>query len=174
MNFDKKTLGLAVVIVIVLGFGLWLADRAPEPAVISDFESCARSQGGKVQESYPRRCQTADGRTFTEPVTEGDVVVFSPRPGETVTSPLQVTGKARGNWYFEANLPVTLKDQTGQILAQKGFQAKSDWMTTDYVEFEGTLEFAKPNTEYGLLLIEKDNPSGLPEHDASYVVPVKF
>ena len=104
----------------------------------------------------------------------GDVIVETPKNGALVQSPLLVKGKARGNWFFEANLPVTLKDQNGKALAQKGFQAKGEWMTTDYVEFEDTLVFANPETEYGLLVIQNDNASGLPEFDKSFVVPVKF
>lgn len=109
-----------------------------------------------------------------EPFQEIEVQVMSPQPGDLVTSPVTIKGKARGFWFFEANIPVTLKDSNGKILAQKGFQAKSSWMTEDFVEFEGTLEFVQPDTEFGLILIQKDNPSGLPEHDAEFAVPVRF
>jgi hypothetical protein len=87
---------------------------------------------------------------------------------------LTVTGKAKGNWYFEANLPVTLKDSNGKVLAQVGAQAQGEWMTEDYVNFTAVLNFPTPTTEFGVLLIEKDNPSGLPENDASYAIPVRF
>ncbi|MBI4363448.1 MAG: Gmad2 immunoglobulin-like domain-containing protein [Candidatus Doudnabacteria bacterium] len=109
-----------------------------------------------------------------EPFLETDVQVATPKPGDLVSSPLVVEGKARGTWFFEANLPVTLKDSNGKILAQKGFMAQGEWMTEDHVSFEGTLEFAQPETEYGVLLIEKDNPSELSEFDASFAVPVRF
>ena len=115
-----------------------------------------------------------------------EVIIDTPTWGQLVTSPMQVSGKARGTWYFEANLPARLEDQDGKILAQKGFQAKGDpepptssgygagWMTEEYVPFEDVLEFTQPETEFGRLIIEKDNPSGLPEHDASFAIPVKF
>lgn len=103
-----------------------------------------------------------------------EVVVETPAWGDLVSSPLKVSGKARGTWYFEANLPVRLEDQTGKILAQKGFSAIGDWMTEDYVEFADILEFATPATEYGRIIIDKDNPSGLSEFDASFAIPVRF
>jgi hypothetical protein len=102
------------------------------------------------------------------------LVVYEPLSGATATSPLTVRGKARGNWFFEASFPVILKDSAGHILAQKPAQAKTDWMTTDFVEFEVTLTFAKPTTATGTLILKKDNPSGLPQNDDSRQIPVTF
>ncbi|MBI2356036.1 MAG: Gmad2 immunoglobulin-like domain-containing protein [Candidatus Doudnabacteria bacterium] len=114
-----------------------------------------------------------NGQTPSEQ-TQAEVVIETPQRGDLVKSPLAVKGKAKGIWFFEANLPVTLKDQNGKILAQKGFQAKGEWMTEDYVEFEDTLTFAAPTTEFGVLVIENDNPSGLKEFEKSFAVPVRF
>lgn len=109
-----------------------------------------------------------------EGVNVPDVVVDSPRAGDLVASPLEVRGKARGFWYFEAAIPVALKDQAGNVLAEQPLQAKGDWMTEHHVPFEGTLEFTPPSTKFGVLVFEKDNPSGLPEHGGSFTVPVRF
>ena len=102
------------------------------------------------------------------------MVVDTPRPGDAITSPLHIKGGAKGNWFFEANLPVVLKDQSGQVLAQQGLHAIGNWMTTDYVEFDETISFTSPGPEYGTLTISKDNPSGDPQNDASFVVPLLF
>jgi len=108
------------------------------------------------------------------PQSQPDVIVDTPQPLSMVTSPLTVKGRAMNTWFFEANLPVTLKDTNGNVLAQKGFHATTDWMTPGYVEFNDTLTFATPATQYGTLIISKDNPSGLPQNDASFAVSVKF
>jgi hypothetical protein len=43
------------------------------------------------------------------------------------------------------------------------------------VPFQANLDFTIPeNLERGYLVISKDNPSGLPEYDASFKIPVKF
>ena len=61
------------------------------------------------------------------------------------------------------------------IIAEGVAQAQSDWMTSDYVPFTATLTFAKPSySDRGTLILKKDNPSGLPEHDAALEVPIKF
>jgi len=100
--------------------------------------------------------------------------VSNPKPNETVKSPLIVKGEARGNWFFEASFPVKLLDAEGNLLSIAIAQAKSDWMTTDFVPFEATLEFQAPAAERGVLVLQKDNPSGLPEHDDELRIPVRL
>lgn len=103
-----------------------------------------------------------------------NVVVWSPLPQETVQSPLTITGKARGTWYFEASFPVKIVDGRGVELGIVPATAQSDWMTTEFVPFKAVLEFKKPETKEGRLIFQKDNPSGLPEHDAEVSFPVIF
>lgn len=110
-----------------------------------------------------------------EEVQYKDLVhVNAPLPGAKVASPLTITGRARGNWYFEASFPVRLLDGNGVELAIKPAQAIGDWMTAEYVPFSVTLTFAQPMTATGTLILQKDNPSGLPEHDDSVSIPVTF
>jgi len=100
--------------------------------------------------------------------------VLNPMPSETVTSPLTISGEARGNWYFEASFPAKLLDGNGNLLVQIPVQAQGEWMTTEYVPFSATLTFSKPSTVNGTLVLEKDNPSGLPEHANELRIPVLF
>lgn len=106
-------------------------------------------------------------------VQNPNILVDSPAPNAVVTSPLTVTGKARGTWYFEASFPVRLLDDEGNELAVTPAQAQGEWMTEDFVPFLVTLTFTT-NAKTGTIVLEKDNPSGLPENDASIAVPVKF
>src|SRR3989344_3102384 len=78
---------------------------------------------------------------------ENLIVLESPLPNSVITSPLQVSGKARGTWYFEASFPIILVDWDGLIIAEGYATALSDWMTEDFVPFQATLEFEKPYTE---------------------------
>jgi hypothetical protein len=107
-----------------------------------------------------------------EPDTS-QIIIKNPQPGMVVTSPLELSGEARGNWFFEASLPVKLLDENGQTIASVPASAKSDWQTDNLVPFSATLEFTTTSTS-GYLLITKDNPSGLPENDASMRISVRF
>ncbi|OGN14422.1 MAG: hypothetical protein A3J47_03220 [Candidatus Yanofskybacteria bacterium RIFCSPHIGHO2_02_FULL_43_22] len=111
------------------------------------------------------------------------IVVDEPGLLETITSPLTVRGKARGLWYFEASFPIILTDWDGRIIAQWYATAQNEWMTEDFVPFEGKLEFESPVfkgtdkdhfSRRGYLIFKKDNPSGLPEHDDALEIPIRF
>ncbi len=102
-----------------------------------------------------------------------EVIVLSPAPDAIVTSPLTVSGQARGRWFFEANIPVSLEDEDGTVITQVGAMAESEWMTPDFVRFSGVLVFTTDKAR-GFLVVRKDNPSALPEHDAEFRVPVRF
>lgn len=105
--------------------------------------------------------------------TQEGIAIISPQSGETVSSPLQITGKARGSWYFEATFNVELYDSSEQLLASSRAVALEEWMTEDLVDFEATLNFTTSDSS-GTLVFKKDNPSGLPENDLSYSMPVQF
>lgn len=146
-------------------------------STITNFDECAAA-GNPVMESYPRQCR-ADGKNFIEYIGNelektNLIRIDSPRPNAIVTSPLEVTGQARGTWYFEASFPVKLFDGNGEQLAIIPAQAEGEWMTEEFVLFKATLEFIAPTTDTGTLVLEKDNPSGLPENDDSLIVPVRF
>ena len=102
-----------------------------------------------------------------------DVILTSPLSGSVVTSPLTVSGKAKGNWFSEANIPVSLEDESGSVIAEVGGQAQGEWMTTDFVPFTAQLTFTT-NAASGYVVIAKDNPSGDTARDASVKIPVRF
>lgn len=104
------------------------------------------------------------------------ITVDTPLPGAIVSSPLTVSGSARGNWYFEASFPVMLVDANGVTLAQVPAQAQGDWMTDNFVPFSTMLTWSSTSTTAtsGVLILKRDNPSGLPEHDASIEISVLF
>lgn len=100
--------------------------------------------------------------------------VEQPTQGQIVKSPLTVSGTARGYWFFEASFPIQLLDDSGKELAIIPAQAQDEWMTEEFVPFRATLNFSNPATDFGALILKKDNPSGLPEHDDELRIPVRF
>lgn len=103
------------------------------------------------------------------------IVVDLPAPGGMVASPLLVRGRARGNWFFEGDFPVRLEDLGGNVIARGYAAAKGQWMTKEFVPFEGTLEFnQRPQTHGGMVIFTKDNPSDRRELDDELRIPVFF
>jgi len=109
-----------------------------------------------------------------QPAAKDDLIYLDyPLPEQEVSSPLVIQGRARGNWFFEGSFPLILADWDGRIIAEGIAQAQSDWMTEDFVEFEGRLEYEKPELyDRGSLILKKDNPSGLPENDDALEITV--
>ncbi len=128
-------------------------------------------------ESYPRQCRAGDGTLFVEDIGNElekiDLIrLDSPRPNQGIQSPLGISGEARGFWYFEADFPIRLLDEAGNEIAITIAQAQGDWMTEEFVPFKATLTFSAPPGTRGTLVLEKDNPSGLPENADALIVPV--
>ena len=106
-------------------------------------------------------------------------ISVSVKSNQKITSPLQIDGKVRGFWFFEASFPIQLTDEQGNVLATTIAQAQSDpatgevnWMTEDFVDFKARLEFVSNAEIKGFLVFKKDNPSGLPENDKELKVPI--
>ncbi len=107
------------------------------------------------------------------------IKVESPKEGARIASPLVIKGEARGNWFFEASFPVFVVDWDGKIIGQGVARAEGDWMTQDYVPFSAEISFDKSQisgnySDKGSIILKKDNPSGLPEHDDAFEFPIYF
>ena len=102
------------------------------------------------------------------------IQVAWPLAFSNISSPVKISGQARGYWFFEASFPVKVIDENGAVLGRGIAQAGGDWMVEDFVSFELEIDFIEPITETGYLLFEKDNPSGLPENADQLRWPVKF
>ncbi len=106
-------------------------------------------------------------------VADPQVVIASPLPGAATPRSFTIAGAARGPWFFEANLPIDIKNATGTVLMTIPATAQGDWMTTELVPFSTLVELPA-DTLPGVytITIKKDNPSGLPENDGSIEFPV--
>ncbi len=102
------------------------------------------------------------------------IIVDFPSPGQVVNSPLDISGQARGTWFFEASFPVRLLDAEGNIIAEHYAMTDEEWMTEEFISFSSRLEFEAPETDTGTLVLIKDNPSDIREYDAQLEIPVRF
>jgi membrane-bound inhibitor of C-type lysozyme len=163
MRLNKSKKIFAVVLAVFLLAGIFFLARL-------DFLA--------MKPSSPQSA-TPDSRNFTGQTggaadKSNLIRLDSPQANQVIHSPLTITGQARGTWFFEASFPVILTNWDGLIIAQGIATAKSDWTTEDFVPFEAVLEFDENQTysNRGFLILKKDNPSGLPEHDDALEIPV--
>lgn len=186
MSINTKLFLTFIVIIIIGGIaasvqkGILGDEKDANPgdsSTVTSFAECVEA-GHPVMESYPRQCR-ADGETFVEDIGNAlqkqDLIrVQEPSPNATISSPLTVSGEARGYWFFEATFPVTLLDGNGDVVTETFAQADGEWMTEDFVPFETVVLFDQPTTETGTLILHRNNASGLPEHDDQLRIPVTF
>ena len=153
---------LTILIVIIIGAGvLYLISASqPEPQEPIDENPI----------TTPTTTPQAEA-TYTNATTDL-IVVDQPKPGATISRSLTVSGQARGNWFFEASFPIEVVDPNGAILLNTYMEAQGEWMTTEFVPFSRTVTIPGTYTGPATLILRKDNPSGLPEHDASVSMPV--
>ena len=87
-----------------------------------------------------------------------------------------IEGRAKGDWFFEASFPIKLLDSvSGKELAVTMAQAQSDWMTADFVPFKAVINLSfLPENNEGILVFQKDNPSGLPINDRKIYFSIHF
>jgi hypothetical protein len=163
-----QVFGLISLIVTIAIIGLWFVQSTPV--------------------APPENTEEQQTELILDPVIQADIddhgnliVLTSPQPNEYIGSPITITGKARGNWYFEASFPVVLTDWDGRIIAEKFATARGPWMTEDFVPFTVTFSFESPYhtgdpdfMRRGSLILKRDNPSGLPEHDDALEIPIMF
>ena len=149
-----KLLALLVVVAIVGGFTAYFLQQQ------------------KITKVSSNKQVTED--TGNSASLQSEIVVANPTPNQKIESPLSLSGKARGNWYFEGSFTAELFDSSNKSLGTVVVSANGEWMTEDFVPFTGELKFEKPTTSKGKLVIKKDNPSGLPENDKSLIIPVTF
>lgn len=146
--------------------GIFNSNESKEPVACTE-EAKLCSDGSYVGRSGPN-CE------FDACPKEDLIIIENPRANEIILSPLLVKGKTRGTWFFEASFPVRLLDGNGKQIAITVAQAKGEWMTENFVPFEATIIFQTPETEKGTLVLEKDNPSGLPENADELRIPILF
>lgn len=105
------------------------------------------------------------------------VIVEQPLVGDVVTSPIIVSGEARGTWFFEGDFPVYVVDWDGKIIGQGIAKAEGGWMTTDFVPFSAsvTFDYSEISGNYsdrGTLILQKDNPSDNPSLDDAFEIEI--
>jgi hypothetical protein len=110
-----------------------------------------------------------------------NIVLLSPAPLAVVDAPLVLSGQARGMWFFEADFPVVIVNWDGLIIGEGVATALDEWMTEEFVPFTATVAFNNPYNEgdpdfmkNGAIILQRDNPSGLPENDDALEIPIRF
>jgi len=180
MNKNTMVFVLGLIVLVLLGYIIYSNKNKEELRAVTSFGECVLA-GYPVMESYPRRCQTLDGRTYTEEILPSitykntsaeNIVIDLPYPGAVTGKEFKAIGKAKG-FMFEASFPVEVLDKDGKrLFIGPAHATVEDWMVSTLVPFE--IDIKIPETYIGpaTIIFSKDNASGLPQHDGSASFPI--
>lgn len=116
--------------------------------------------------------RSSEDDVVKEPAEQFDIKVDLPAQNQEVSSPLNISGRARGSWFFEASFPVKIIDENGETISEGTAQAAGDWMTEDLVIFHASLNYKAAEKKKAVLVLQNDNPSGLLENSKEFRVPI--
>lgn len=171
-----KVLTVVIVIVaLVAAIGVGYAAYQWHRGQVTGLEQQVNFLNGQLSEAEQQGSLTP-GEDVVEYTSENGVKlkVYVPKES-TKESPLIVLGLAPGNWSFEASFPAILRNSEGDNVAQGTAQIIGDWMTEDLVPFSIEIEYDEDELSgTGTLVLQKDNPSGMPQNDDSVTIPVQF
>ncbi len=173
-----------ILIIAVVLIGIWVsfypAKQSSAPTTVMSFDDCLKAEY-PVTGIHPRQCKTPDGRIYAEDLSgkitynnaSADLITVElPFPEAVTAKDFSVIGQARGGWFFEASFPIIVLDKDGKTLATGVAKALDNWMTNDFVFFQGDIHIPKTYTGKATLILKKDNPSGIPSKDASISFPI--
>ncbi len=134
---------------------------------------CAANTAPTLQSNTP--AQNTPPAILPEPdLPKRNISLQQPDLSEPLKSPVKIKGTASGNYFFEGTFSIVLKDGDGKVIGRSNAHADDDWMQPGPVKFSATLKFAAPKTQTGMLVFEKDNPSGLAENAYSEEFKIIF
>ncbi|GEM_PF-5634089 len=118
----KKWIFVPILLVIILGVSGFVFYRNQQKLkAVTSFESCADA-GFEIMDSYPPRCRTSDGRSFTQDIGNelsfhDEILIENPRPNQKVGSPLKIKGKARGHGFLKPSFQLSYSMRIIKVLA---------------------------------------------------------
>ena len=151
--------------------GQWM--KHGNPSAPMPVSGCGVAQDKSIEKEPDLDAEKQSQEEYEEQEVD-DIRVNNPKPDDLIKSPLEITGEARGSWFFEANFPVMIMDETGKTIGTAIAEAQGEWMTENFVPFTAKLKFYPGTSKIGFLILNNDDPSGDPAKLKSVSIPVRF
>lgn len=120
--------------------------------------------------------EKVDTKVTEEPTfepTNMDIKLNNLKNGDTISSPLEISGTISRDWTFEANFSIEILDSNKKSLNTVPVDVTFEDEQAQMGSFSAMIPFTT-NTDNGFVVIHADNPSGLPENDRSVEFAVKL
>ena len=101
-----------------------------------------------------------------------DLVNFSVKPGDTISGVLDFNGTVKNAYFFEGNIGINALDENKNVLKRGNAMATTEWMTSEPVSFEGSIDLTGLPSGPGYIQIANDNPSDRRDLDKFIFIPI--
>lgn len=110
----------------------------------------------------------------TPSISSNQPTLTSPQPESIITGPLVIRGYVPKNWTFEGQFRMKLLDDKRKLIIQDRVPVEWDAENQkDALYFVESYNY-HTTSKSGYLVLENDNPSGLPENHKSTETPIYF
>ena len=133
----KVILYLVIALILIcVSSSCIIFDRSRDTS--KEFAADSGKQDKDVEEEVTNTTNTDADTAGDKEANEADalpdqIIVSTPLPDQLIASPLIITGKARGTWFFEATFPVSLLDSNGNVLILHYAATEEEWMTENFI-----------------------------------------
>lgn len=162
---------LLSIVLLTLASVLFAWYKTSQPTMVPQDNT--QTQTAQQKPQVVTDAQPAQSNEYRSP--KGILIyVDSPKKNSTITSPVDISGKTPGSWSFEATFPIDVLDASRRVVGQGYATLEGEWMTEEQVPFSASVSFDQPGTQTGFLVLKNANASGLPEHEDSVEIPIRF
>lgn len=105
--------------------------------------------------------------------TPPEIILSEPFSGSAIQSPVMIKGTAPKGWTFEAAITIIVEDAQRKKISGGSFPTKEIEGSDNLVSFSISIPYSTKMTA-GFVTVKNDNPSGLPENEKSFSIPVTF
>lgn len=163
-RFLQVLIVLLAAIIIVLAWLLFAlpAPQSPTPPPIASSTAATSTTGSAA----------ASSSTAAQGPLHDRIVIDSPKQGASVGHSFTVRGQAPGPWFYEAVFPIKILDKDRNVIGSAQGRAQGAWTTDAQVPFTADVQIAGSYRGNAVLVLLRDNPSGLPENDDALEVPI--
>ena len=177
MKKDLSTLTIVLIsFVVLIGWATWRQTKGllPETEKDNNWTHCFSTTF-----NYPIHCWTPNGWLSINRDRSAPLIALNNLGIDdfwsVVGKELVITGYLSGRWFFEADCLAEIHDYQGQIITKGLAVALADWMTEELVPFQASFIWPDNlNLRRAILVIVKDNPTGLMAEDEGLVIPIKL
>ncbi|KKP47245.1 MAG: hypothetical protein UR39_C0005G0058 [Candidatus Woesebacteria bacterium GW2011_GWA1_33_30] len=101
------------------------------------------------------------------------VVINNIKNGDKITSPVNISGTIDKSWTWEATFSIEILDSARKPLNSMPVSVNFENEVVSRGLFSISISFVT-TAQSGFIVVHADNPSGLPQNNKSFEIPIKF